>query len=111
MGADPISISLTDSKCLSSNEMFILMLKDTGKAITIGQTTGGGSGNPKTFNLHLANKDFTLRVSTWRMYRNNGQPLEGVGIEPDIPIPVATNDKNEKRDAVLEKALEYLKNI
>jgi C-terminal processing protease CtpA/Prc len=103
-------VILTDAKCLSSNEMFILMLKDTGKAITIGQTTGGGSGNPKDFNLHLANKDFTLRVSTWRMYRNNGQPLEGVGIEPDISIAVIP-DNNGNRDVVLEKAQEYLKNI
>ena len=40
-------VILTGPKCLSSNEMFVLMLKDTGKAITVGQTTGGGSGNPK----------------------------------------------------------------
>lgn len=99
-------VILTDEKCFSSNEMFILMLKDTGRAITIGQKTGGGSGNPKQFNVKLGGKDYSLRVSTWRIYRNNGEPLEGVGIEPDIKV---LKTKEDGKDIELEKAIEYLK--
>ncbi len=98
-------VILTDEKCFSSNEMFILMLKDTGRAITIGQKTGGGSGNPKFFNIKLGSKYYSLRVSTWRMFRNNQQPIEGVGIEPDIEV---LKEKNNYKDNELEKAIEYL---
>lgn len=101
-------VVITDNKCFSSNEMFILMLKDTGRATTIGQKTGGGSGNPKHFNIKLGNKEYLLRVSTWRMFRNNGKPLEGIGIEPDIEV---LKEGDENKDAELEKAIEYLKNF
>ena len=90
--------------------MFVLMLKDTGKAVTVGQTTGGGSGNPKAFDLRLGDKDFTLTVSTWRMRRNDGRELEGVGIEPDVPVEITRDDVVQHRDVELEKAVEYLKN-
>lgn len=102
-------VILTGPKCLSSNELFIMMLKDTDKAITVGQTTGGGSGNAKSFNLHLGDKDYVLKVSTWRTTRNNGQKLESVGIEPNIPVEIIPNDVIQHRDADLEKAIEYLK--
>ena len=102
-------VILTSPTCLSSCELFILMLKDTGRAITVGQTTGGGSGNAAAFPLRLGDKDFTLKVSTWRVIRNNGQELENVGIEPDIPVEITPEDVVSRRDVELEKALEYLK--
>ena len=83
---NPKIIILTSPKCLSSNEMFIMMLKDTGRAITVGHTTGGGSGSPKFFDLKLGSQSYSLGVSTWLMFRANGQELEGRGIEPDIYI-------------------------
>jgi hypothetical protein len=103
-------VILTGPKCLSSNEMFIMMLKDTGKAITIGQTTGGGSGNPADIELNLGEKSYSLSVSTWKMIRNNGKELEGIGIEPDIQTRTTAEDVMMKRDVELETALAYLKN-
>ena len=101
-------VILTGPRSISSSEMFVLMLKDTGKAITIGQTTGGGSGNPIFFDLHLGNKDFLLGVSRWRMYRNNGEEIEGNGIEPDITVEINPEDVVNHHDVDLDKALEYL---
>jgi len=89
--------------------MFIMMLKDTNRAITVGQTTGGGSGSPKSFNIQLGGRKFTLNVATWRMRRNNGSPLENIGIEPDIPVNITPDDVLNYRDPDLEKALEYLR--
>ncbi len=99
---------LTGPRCLSSNELFVMMLKDTGKAVTIGRTTGGGSGNPKSFDLRLGDRDFTLTVSTWRMLRNDGRALEGIGIEPDVPVEMTPDDVVKHRDVELEKAIEFL---
>jgi len=103
-------VILTGPKCLSSNEVFIMMLKDTGKAITIGQTTGGGSGNRKPIKLNLGEKNYSLYVATWKMIRKNGKELEGIGIEPDIQTRITAEDVMMKRDVDLETALAYLKN-
>jgi len=101
-------VILTGPECLSSNEMFIMMLKDTGRAITVGQTTGGGSGSPKSFNIHLEEKEFTLNVTTWRMRRNNGSPLENIGIEPGLPVIITPHDVRQHQDPDLERAIEYV---
>ncbi len=101
-------VILTGPKCLSSNEIFILSLKDSGKAITIGENTGGGSGCPTFFDINLGNKNFTLSVSTWRLIRKNGQALEGQGIEPDVPVEIKPEDVINHKDVELETAMEYL---
>lgn len=100
-------VVLTGPKCLSSNEMFIMMMKDTGIAETIGQTTGGGSGNPKSFEISLKGKTYMLTVSSWRMIRNNGSNLESVGIEPNLPVAITSEDIVNHRDIELEVAKEY----
>jgi len=100
-------VVLTGPKCLSSNEMFIMMMKDTGIAETIGQTTGGGSGNPKSFDISLKGKTYTLSVSSWKMIRNNGNNLESVGIEPDLPVAITVEDVVSRRDVELETAKKY----
>ena len=102
-------VVLTGPKCLSSNELFILMLKDGGHVITIGETTGGGSGCPKSFSLHLGEKKYTLNVPTWKLIRNNGQELENKGIEPDIEVKATIQDVIEKKDPILQRAIDYLK--
>lgn len=84
----PIAV-LVDSWCFSSNEYFIAGLKDNGRAVLAGETTGGGSGNPKRFRIPYGQGEFELDVSTWRFYRKNGRLLEGRGIEPDFVIKEA----------------------
>lgn len=101
-------VVLTSPKCLSSNEMFIASLKDTGRAITIGETTGGGSGKPQSTELKLGVEDYILKVSSWRQYRNNGQEFENRGIEPDIEAHQTIEDLHNDKDTVLETAIEYL---
>ena len=102
-------VVLTGPKCLSSNEMFIMMMKDTDSAVTIGQTTGGGSGNPKSFEIPLGEKKYALSVSSWKMIRNNGNNLESVGIEPDVLVETSPEDVINHRDVELEVAREYLR--
>lgn len=101
-------VVLTGPECLSSDEMFIMMMKDTGSAITIGQTTGGGSGNPKSFEIPLGEKKYALSISSWKMIRNDGSNLESVGIEPDIPVETTPEDVINRRDVELEVAKQYL---
>lgn len=104
-------IILTGPICWSSNELFILMLKDTGHAMTIGETTGGSSGNPQFFHLQFGDKKYRLSVPTWKILRKNGQELEGKGIEPDIEVHPTAQDVSEGKDAVLERAVQYLREL
>jgi C-terminal processing protease CtpA/Prc len=83
------------------------MLKDTGKAVTLGETTGGGSGNPKSLDLNFSGQEYKLSVSTWKLIRNSGKKLENIGIEPDIPVTITPDDVFDQRDRALEAALEY----
>ena len=104
--SDTPIVILTGPRCLSSNEMFILMLKDTGRAITVGGKTGGGSGNADSVPLMLGNIPYELLVSSWRIRRLNGEELEGRGIAPDIEVQVSDTFDNER---VLRRAVEHLK--
>lgn len=100
---------LTGPKCFSSNEIFISSLKDTGLAKTVGNITGGGSGNPQFFDIEFNNKKYWFQVSTWKLYRNNDLPIEGKGIVPDVEINQSINDLNKNKDTILEKSLEILR--
>lgn len=102
-------VLLIGPKCLSSNEMFILMLKDAGRAITVGQITGGGSGNPISTEIKIGDKEYLLNVSRWMLQRKSGDFLEGKGIEPDIFVETTDDDITKKLDVELKKAIEYLR--
>jgi hypothetical protein len=90
---------------ISSNESFILMMKQAPSVKLIGQRTYGSSGNPKPVNL--AN-GVTVNLPTWQAFFPDGSLLEGKGIDPDILVPTRPADFRD-RDPVLEKALEWLR--
>ena len=104
-------ILLVDSECLSSNEYFIAGLKDNKRAFVIGETTGGGSGNPKKFFIPYGKTSFELIVSTWQYFRPNGQLLEGSGIKPHIIIKPNLEDIKQDKDVVLGRALKEAKKL
>lgn len=105
------AVILTGTKCISSTDMFLTFLKDTGRVITIGQTTGGGSGNPQSIELKLGNREFNLRVSCWRNYRNNGMEIENNGIEPDIFVKPIPDDVRGHIDRELKVAIAHIISI
>ncbi len=103
-------IILVDNYCLSSTELFVAGLKDNKLAFVIGQTTGGGTGNPKKFEIALARKRLNLYVPTWVFYRRNREMIEGRGIKPDIEIDESVGDLSVNNDFVLERAVSFLLN-
>jgi hypothetical protein len=84
--------------CLSSNEAFLEMMRLAPRATSIGDTSGGSSANPRTFDLPNGAK---VTLPRWQSYKHDGSLLEGHGIDPDIRI---TGDfRND--DPVLREAL------
>jgi len=98
-------ILLVDEACFSSNEYFVSGLKDNKRAYLIGETTGGGSGNPKKFIIPYRENLFELWVSTWKYYRPNKMLLEGKGIKPHLIVRPVLQDFIKRHDRVLEVAI------
>jgi len=96
-------IVLTDSDCASSCEDFVMPLKESHRAVIVGDRTYGSSGQPITRKI---SDDITYRVSAKRMFFANGAPFEGVGIEPDIKVIPTLQQIRANEDPVLKKALE-----
>jgi C-terminal processing protease CtpA/Prc len=68
-----------------------------------GDRTAGSTGNPGTF--PLAN-GWSYTVSRWIEYTSDNQPIEDIGIAPDLFVPTDPGDFSAGRDPVLEWALQ-----
>ena len=94
---------LIGKACVSSNETFIMGMKNLKNSVIIGDFSYGSSGNPKEFKRG----GITLGVPSWISYQTNGEILEEKGIKPDTLIK-SNNTIVKNRDRALEKAIEVL---
>ncbi len=100
----PVAL-LVSRYVMSSNEAFVLMMKQVEGCTVIGQRTFGSSGNPKP---HRLSNDVVLNVPSWQALLPDGTCFEGVGIAPDVSVEVDPAEL-EKRDPILERALSHLR--
>lgn len=98
-------VVIMDTSTFSSAEQFVVSLVDSGRVRTVGRATGGGSGNPTVFRLP-GGRD--VRFSTANFIRNDGKPIEGVGLVPDVPVGWTVEDFRQGRDPDLEAAEQLL---
>jgi carboxyl-terminal processing protease len=94
-------VLILDAQTFSSAEMLAVVLIDSGRAQSVGQVTGGGSGNPVRFHLTGGG---VARYSTGAFRRNNGQLIEGVGIAPGVLVSRTLAAYRAGRDETLEQA-------
>lgn len=95
---------LIGQRCLSSAEWFTLMMRSCPNVVLIGDTTRGGSGFPREFEL---DNGMHYTVPRWIAYTDALIEFEDVGIEPDIWMP-ADDSFDESHDYVIESAISYL---
>jgi carboxyl-terminal processing protease len=96
---------LVDGGCLSSCEDLVMPFKDNGRALVVGETTGGSSGQPYLLDLGDGMQVF---VGAKRETFPDGSRFEGVGIHPDVEVAPGPDDVRAGRDVVLEAALRQL---
>ncbi len=96
-------VVLMGARCMSSNEAFLLMMRAAG-ATLVGQRSFGASGNPRSYDL---GQGVRVTLPSWRAMTAQGDPVEGVGIEPDIEVDQAPREGG-RRDPVLEAAMRAL---
>ena len=92
---------LVDRFCGSACEDFVMPFKDTRRAVLVGETTQGSSGNPYRADL---GHGFSVAVGARRYRFPDGQPFEGVGIAPDVPVEQRISDLAVGRDAAFDRA-------
>jgi carboxyl-terminal processing protease len=95
-------VLLVDAGCLSACEDFVMPFKDNQRALLVGETTGGSSGQPYTLDL---GKGMLVMIGAKREMFPDGSPFEGVGIKPDLPVEPLAADLMRGTDTVLEEAL------
>jgi hypothetical protein len=99
-------VCLIGSGAVSSGEGFVKMMKCLPQVTTVGLPTRGASGNPKPF--ALSRTGVTVYFSRWVDMLPDGQPIEGVGIQPDTRVE-APETSYAAADPTLEKGLEVLR--
>jgi carboxyl-terminal processing protease len=99
-------VLLVDESCHSACEDFAMPFKDNGRAVLIGDSTAGSTGQPYVTNL---GDGMGVAVGAKREYFPDGRQFESVGIAPDIRRVPTAADLRAGRDVELEAALEVLR--
>jgi carboxyl-terminal processing protease len=94
---------LIDRGCTCACEDFVMPFKVTKRAQLLGENTAGTF----SFTNHTQFENGMMtNIAAVRHTFPDGSRFEGVGIAPDIEVPVEAQDLKSRRDAVLEKAVE-----
>lgn len=100
------TIVLTNNFTASAAEDFLIFASQLDNFITMGETTFGSTGQPITMNLC---RRMRARICTIECAFYDLSSFEGVGIEPDIAIPVTVKDLLGTKDVQLETAVKEMK--
>ena len=96
---------LTGPKSFSAAEDFVLAFKSLKRGITVGEATGGSTGQPLFMQLPGGG---TARICIKRDLTPDGRDFVGEGLFPDLPVAPTVDALRAGRDPVLEGALAAL---
>jgi carboxyl-terminal processing protease len=100
-------VVLTSRATSSSAEMFVMAMQVLPHVTIVGDTTGGGVGNPVYRELP---NGWTYRLSTEVEADAQGRIVEGVGVFPDVPVLTTAADSANGIDRIVEQGIEILRN-
>ena len=98
-------ILLTNRRCFSATEDFVLAMRILPQVTVVGDTTGGGAGNPV---LRVLPNGWLYRLSRWIEYTSEKESFEGIGFAPDILVGISPADSLSGKDTILETAIRML---
>jgi carboxyl-terminal processing protease len=99
------AVLLTSPRTYSAGEDMVVVFIQAHRGRTIGEPTGGSTGQPLMFKLPGGG---FARVCTKHDSFADGREFVGVGIQPDIPVHLTRADIIAGRDSVLEAAIHAL---
>jgi carboxyl-terminal processing protease len=98
-------VVLVDGGSASASEIVAGAIQDAGIGKLIGEKTYGKG----SVQLPNALSDGSqLRVTIARWFTPKDRAIHGVGLEPDIVVPLTDDDRQAKRDPQLDRAVEFL---
>lgn len=102
-------VLLTNRSCFSAANDFTSVMKNLPNVTVVGAKTGGGGGMPFSSELPVG---WSIRFSASPIYNSAMECIES-GIEPSEGYEVHSpeNELAEGRDAILDKAIEMLKDL
>jgi carboxyl-terminal processing protease len=98
---------LTNGGTASASEIVAGALQDYDRATLIGEKTFGKGSVQLIYEL---SDDSRLHVTVAKWFTPNGNAIDGIGLQPDIEVPVTEEDRNQGRDPQLERAISFLQN-
>jgi C-terminal processing protease CtpA/Prc len=99
--AGPVVI-LVDSESASASEGFTAFMQESGRARVVGRQTAGSTLNRGGHRQFKGGGQ--LFFSTRSYLTPRGREIEGVGVTPDLTVPLTRADLRAGRDAALEAA-------
>lgn len=95
---------LTNRSAYSATNDFVNTMNQLDNVTIVGDKTGGGSGLP--FSSELPN-GWSIRFSASPMFDPQMNQLE-FGIEPDVKVDMSSEDMDQEKDTIIERARQIL---
>ncbi len=102
----PIAV-LSNRRSFSSTEWFLAEMDALPHATIVGDTSGGGSGNPLIRQLP---NGWSFRLSNSQAQLPEGRDYQFTGIYPDVPVWINKADSALGIDTILETAIDIIEN-
>jgi carboxyl-terminal processing protease len=99
-------VVLVNGGTASDAEILAGALQDSGRAVLIGEKTFG-KGSVQSLYTLSDQAVMHVTVATWFTPKHN--EIEGVGLKPDIAVPLTPQDAAKGNDPQLDRAIGYLK--
>jgi carboxyl-terminal processing protease len=96
---------LIGPRTFSAAEDFVVAYQSMKRGITLGEPTGGSTGQPLSFGLPGGG---SARICVKRDVYPDGTEFVGKGISPTIQVSLSVDDLRAGRDPVLERAVKEL---
>lgn len=112
-GGDVLSalptVILINEGSASASEILAGALRDNRDNVRLVGKKSFGKGSVQE--LISVSKDTSVKVTVARWLTPSGKQIHNVGIAPDVEVGITADDRENKRDPQLDKALEIVKNI
>ena len=96
----PVAV-LTSAMTYSAAEDFVAAFDAIHRGITVGEATGGSTGQPYSFRLPGGG---SARICTKNDRAGDGTVFEGVGLRPSVEVKATVRDVRQGADPVEERA-------
>lgn len=106
LATDIPMVVLVNQGTASASEIVAGAIQDTGRGQLVG-VTSYGKGSVQLSNV-LKNQEGAVNITVAHWLTPKKRAINGIGLKPDVEVPITDQDLSAKRDPQLQKAVELL---